>query len=263
MLALSACTDLGAVRDWAGTSLQAAQFTEVVETYADTPNRLARYDEVRAARWRELSAERDAQAKALKLQLGLVADYMATLAALADNGTASYGEDISTLTKSLQETGQLDSALVEAAGGIAGALENAALGFWQKREVGRLIAAANPHLQKLLAGNLRDIVDRDFRRDLTIEGQLFELYFEDLLDAGGGSATANAALREWADLRAAENARRMAAVDAYVQVLDEIAAGHQALFDHRNDLDAKALARDLADSAQDLRDGVRVLIRGG
>lgn len=80
---LSACTDLGAVRDWAATSLRATQYNEVVATYADTPRRLAFYDRDAAAAWQEQAIVRQAQADALTQQLALVADYMAALAALA------------------------------------------------------------------------------------------------------------------------------------------------------------------------------------
>lgn len=264
MLVLSACTDLGAVRDWATASVQATQFAEVVETYAGAPKRMARYDRANpsnAGRWARLAETRAAQAKALQLQLDLVADYMATLAVLADDGTATYTADVAELTKSLKETGQLNNDTVAAFGSIATGLQNAALGLWQRREIGRLIGLANEPLQAVLSGELRTIVDTQFRRDLKAEAARVDVFYSDLLRDAEASAAAKVAVEEWLTLRLAENESRQRAVDAYVKLLDRMAAGHQALFERRNDLDAKDLARDLFGYAKDIRDGVSDLVK--
>ncbi len=259
--ALAACTDLSAVREWSTTSMQAAQFNEIVGTYKDTPQRLVRYDPGGAALWQEQAQVRAQQAEALELQLDLVAEYMGSLAALSADSASDYAKDVKTLTASIGKTGQVSEATVGAAGKLAATLLNAAAQAWQKRKVAQLIEEANPPLQQILAGELHAIVDRDFRRDIAIEASFLDRYFEDLLRVGGGSDPANAALNEWFILRKQENARRAVAVDAYLGVLEKIAAGHQKLFDGRNDLDAAGLAKDLFQLAKEIRSNIKDIVK--
>ncbi|MDJ0936964.1 MAG: hypothetical protein QNJ06_04565 [Kiloniellales bacterium] len=257
---LSACTDLGAVREWSDTSMQAAQFNEIVTTYQDTPVRLAAYDPKRSEAWNAQANARRAQAEALKLQLALIAEYMGALAALSADSAADFSTEIDGLTGSLKKTGQASEATIGAAGGLVKTLLNAGAQAWQRDKVGDLIEQANQPLQGLLTGELRSIVDTHFRRDLENEAILLDLYFENLLKKSEASPTAKAALNEWFILRKAENARRSAALDAYLGVLEKIAQGHQKLFDSRNDLDAKQLVKDLYRLAKEIRDNVKQLI---
>ena len=165
------------------------------------------------------------------------------------------------LTGSLKDTDLVPESTVGAVGNLATTLLNAATNAWRKGEVGRLIGEANAPLQKILAGELRSIVDEDFRGDLANERGFLDSYFKDLLRTGGGSETANAALNEWYVLRKQENARRVAAVDAYLRVLDKISEGHQKLYDNRNDLDAVQLVKDLFKLANEIRKNVTELMK--
>lgn len=258
---LAGCTDLGAVREWSSTSMQAAQFNEIVTTYKDTPQRLSFYDRDGEDLWKAQTKIREAQAKALTLQLSLVADYMAALAALSADSVTDYSGDIDQLADSLNGTGQVSEATVGAVGKLVTTLLNAAAKAWQQEKVGELVEQGNSPLQELLKNELRSIVDGDFRRDLQIEAGLLDRYFEDLIRTAGGSASANAALEEWFILRKAQNERRFAAVDAYVEVLDKISEGHQKLFDNRNDLDAVQLAKDLYKLAKEIRDNIKDIVK--
>lgn len=256
----TACTDLSAVREWSSTSMQAAQFNGIVATYADTPMRLALYDADGAATYEEEAAVRAEQAKALEAQLALIADYMSALAALSADGATDYSKDVGALTKSLKDTGQVSSNTLGAVGKLATTLLNAATKVWQKNKVGELIEQANAPLQEILREELRLIVDQDFRRDLSRESLLLDTYFEPLLRFGGGSEPANAALQEWFLLRQSENARRVAALDSYLVVLDKIAEGHQKLFDERNKLDAVTLVKDLYKLAKEIRENIKTIV---
>lgn len=258
---LAACTDLGAVRDWSATSMEAAQFNEIVTTYADTPDRLVAYDDAKAGFWQKQAKARAAQAKALEIQLTIVADYMGALSALSADSATDYTGDVKTVKTALKKTGKVSDATLGAAGELVTTILNAATNLWQRRKVGELIEDANTPLQNLLAGELRSIVDDDFRRDLLTEGQFLNRHFKDLLRHGGGSKAANAALNEWFLLRQDENQRRFAAVDAYLGVLDKIAEGHQKLFDSRGDLDAVSLVRDLYKLAKEIRANVKEIVK--
>lgn len=259
---LSACADLGAVRDWASVSMEAAQFNQVVTTYADTPHRLLRYDKAKNVPWRQEAEERKAQAVALREQLTLVADYMAALKALSSDAAADYGKDVDVLSAALKSTGQIKETTLTASTNLMKVLLNAAAKSWQKRQVALLIGEANQPLQTILAGELRSIVAQDFQRDLKIEEQFLNRYFEDLIRFGGGSKPAQAGLSEWFDLRLAENNRRRLAAEAYLVTLDKIAVGHQKLYDGRNDIDAAALVKELYSLAKEIKDSISKLSNG-
>ncbi|MBL29372.1 MAG: hypothetical protein CMM50_17715 [Rhodospirillaceae bacterium] len=259
---LLGCTDLGAVREWSSTSLEATQYNELVATYAETPARLARYDAPAAASaWTEQAALRAEQAEALKTQLDVVADYMGVLATLSSDATVDYSRDTDALVASLRNLDTpISATTLGAVGGLMKTMVNAAAGAWRAGAVERLVEQANAPLQTILASELRAIVAEDFRRDLEIEAQLLDSYFKGLLRAGGGSATANAALQEWYEIRKAENRKRQTAVDTYVSVLDKISAGHQQLYDARGELDSVGLAKKLFRLAKDIRRDIRTLI---
>jgi len=186
---------------------------------------------------------------------------MAALAALSADSATDYTGDAATLTAALKKTGQVSEATLGAAGKLVTTIANATAALWRKNEVAALIEQADPSLQSLLDGELRSIVERDFRRDLEVEAQFLDRHFEDLLRTTDSSAAAKAALHEWFVLREAENTRRVAAVDAYLGVLGKIAEGHRRLFDNRDQLDAAHLAQALFRLAKEIRDDVKEIVK--
>lgn len=258
---LLGCADLEAVREWSSTSLEATQYNALVATYADTPQRLARYDASAADAWAAQTAVRAEQAEALRLQLDVVADYMAVLATLSADATVDYSGDADMLVASLRNLNTpISTGTLGALGSLMKTMLNAAAGAWRADAVDELVERANAPLQTILAGELRSIVAEDFRRDLEIESQLLDSYFEGLLRVGGGSETANAALAEWYQLRKAQNRERLVAVETYLSVLDKVAKGHQKLYDARGDLDSVSVAKELFQLARDIRRDIRILI---
>lgn len=265
----AACTDLDAVRAWSETSVEATRFNEVVVTYAETPVRLARYDAQDAPTqdfWGRQGQTRQAQAEALEAMLALVSDYMGTLSTLAADSTVDFSKETETFAGSLQNlNGVVPSSVspetLGAVGSLVNTLAGAALNGWQANRVGDVVEQANAPLQTLLAGELRTIVDADFRRDLEVERRFLDTHFESLIRDPQTSPAAAAALEEWFLVRQAENARRLEALDAYLQILDKIAEGHQRLYDERNALDAVDLAKDLFKLVREIRDEIRVVAR--
>ncbi|MGH8628666.1 MAG: hypothetical protein ACREYC_26495 [Gammaproteobacteria bacterium] len=53
--------------------------------------------------------------------------------------------------------------------------------------------------------------------------------------------------------------KQVKAVDAYLEVLDKVAEGHQKLHDNRNKLDAKTLIKDLFALVVELRKQIKIL----
>ena len=266
---VTACTDLTAVRAWSETSVEATRFNEVVVTYADTSRRLARYDDQDATTqriWTRQQETRQAQAEALESMLSLVSDYMSTLSALSADSTVDFSKEAEVFSASLGRlngvTGQsVSPETLGAVSSIATTLSDAALSGWRARKVGEVVEQANAPLQTLLRGELRMIVDIDFRRDLDIERRFLDTHFESLIRDPATSPAAAAALDEWFLVRQAENADRTAALDAYLGILDKIAEGHQRLYDERGALDAVGLAKDLFRLVREIRDEIRIVAR--
>jgi len=262
ILALAAsCTDLTAVREWSKTSLEATQYNEIVTTYANTPERLKRYDS--HGSYENQIADRKNQAEALKKILSTVSDYMAALAALSADGLVDYGQDVDSLKTSI---GKLDPKISQTELGAVGTLAkdmlDAVAKEYQAKQVAKIVEEANGPLQLILRGELRKIVDQDFRRDLKSEKTWIDLFYNDLLrEEGRPSKAAKEALKEWKEVRLEENAKRMAAVDAYVKVLDKVAEGHQKLYDNRNKLDDKTLIKNLCSLVVDLHKQITILAK--
>lgn len=257
MLATS-CTNLTAVREWSKTSLEATQYNELITTYASTPLRLKRYDP--SGPWDDQASLRKKQADALKQLLSLVSEYMASLAALSADSTIDYSKDVDSLTTAIEN---LDAGISKdtlgAAGSLAKTVFEAAAKAYQAKQVAALVGQANAPLQVILQGELRQIVDQDFRRDLKIERVSLDRYYDAQLQTGDASVAARTALAEWKELRLEQNARQSKALCAYLEVLDKVAEGHQKLYDSRNDLDAKTLIKDLYVLVVELRKQIKEL----
>lgn len=254
------CTDLTAVREWSKTSLEATQYNEIVTTYADTPERLKRYDQENSSFWDDESALRKNQAEALKQILSVVSDYMAALAILSADSTIDYGKDVDSLTTSI---GKLNAGISKETLGAVGSLMKAMLGaaakVYQAKQVANIVEEANGPLQAILRGQLREIVNVNFRRDLRQEKGFADRYYDTPLQKHSYCLAAKVALEEWKELRLQQNAMRVKAVDAYLVVLDKVAEGHQKLYDNRNKLDAKTLIKNLYALAVELRKQIQVL----
>ncbi|MBN1931544.1 MAG: hypothetical protein JW786_08060 [Desulfobacterales bacterium] len=253
-----ACADLTAVREWSKTSLEATRYNELVITYADTPERLKRYDT--AGTWDDQIAVRKNQAEALSQILSLVSDYMAALSTLSADSTIDYDKDVDALNIAI---GKLNAGVSTDTMGAVNSLVKTVLGAaakaYQAKQVTNIVAQANDPLQAILRGELRKIVDQDFRRDLKIEKTLLDRYYDSHLQIGSPSSAAKTALEEWKELRLKQNAIRLKAVDAYLEVLDKIAEGHQKLYNNRNKLNAKNLIKDLYSLAVELRKQINIL----
>lgn len=254
----ASCTNLTAVRDWSKTSLEATQYNEIVTTYADTPERLKRYDPSKP--WDIQVALRKNQAEALKQILSVVSDYMAALATLAADSTIDYGKDVDSLTTSI---GKLNAGISPETLGAVGSLARTMLvtgaRIYQAKQVANIIEDANRPLQTVLKGQLRQIVDKYFREDLMAEKRYIDWYYDNLVHTGSPSLAAKVALEEWKELRLQQNATRVKAVEAYLVVLDKVAEGHQKLYDNRNKLDAKTLVKDLYKLVVELQKQIRIL----
>jgi alpha-amylase/alpha-mannosidase (GH57 family) len=262
---LTGCTDLSAVRKWSSTSLEAAQYNQLITTYVDTPQRLKRYSSL--PQLDETSVSRKKQAEALKEILLVVTDYMAALATLSADSTVDYSKQEAALKSSITAlNGKINSGnqkvseqQLSAAGTIITTLLNTAAKAYQAKQVSLIVEQANQPLQSLLAkdGFLYQVVDLDFRRDLVTEQTAIDIFYSNLSD--NRNRAAHEAVEDWKEVRNSDNAKRLQAVDAYLKVLDKIAEGHQALYKNRGSLDSAALIKQLEQLIVELRKQIQIL----
>ncbi|MEI7825610.1 MAG: hypothetical protein WCI01_09940 [Chlorobiaceae bacterium] len=267
-LLTSSCTNLTPLQEWSKTSLEALQLNELVATYSDTPHRLERYDPSQSQFYAEQTAERTIQAEALKKILAVVSDYLGTLTTLSADGTVDYTQqteglksEISNLNSKLPEGKQISKNTLGAVGSIVKTVLGAATQAYQAKQVSHVIEQANAPIQQILKGELREIVDTDFRRDLKIESIQINGYYSHLGEEGHPSKAAQEAVSEWKEMRLEQNSARMKAVTAYLKVLDNISTGHQKLFDNRHKLDDKQLIKDLNALVIELRKQINILAK--
>ena len=258
IMGIISCTNLTAVREWSKTSLEATQYNEILTTYTNTPHRLKRYDP--SADWDAQIELRKKQAQALRQILTIVSDYIASLAILCADSTIDYNKDVDALTTSI---GKLNAGISDDTLGAVGSLikvvVEAAAKAYRAKQVVIVIEQANDPLQKILGGELRKIVDLDFRRDLMIEKTWLDRYYNKLLQKSSPSDAARVALAEWKEFRIEQNKYRLAAVDAYVEVLDKVAEGHKKLYDGRSKLDDKELVKELYALVVKIRKQIKIL----
>lgn len=268
---VTACaTDLTSVHKWSSTSLEATQYNELVTTYANTPERLKRYDP--SQQWDEQIDSRKSQSKALKKLLAIVSDYMSALAILSADSTVDYSKDADTLKKSIRQLNagitpgekQVSEETLGAAGSLVEEILNAAVKVYQAKQVANIIEHANEPLQKIIGqqGYLFQIIDKDFRRDLKIESTAIDGFYDNLSRKGNASDAAKEAMVEWKEVRLNQNAKQLKAMDAYLEVLKKIAIGHQKLYDHHKEskgLDDEYLVKQLHALVVELRKQIQIL----
>ena len=197
---VASCSNLRAVHEWSRTSLEATQFNGIVANYANTPERLKKYDP--AGPYDSQIALRKNQANALGRVLSVVSDYMAALTTLSADGTVNYSRDVDSLTASIVKLNVgISNDTVGAVGSLVRIVLGAAAKAYQAKQVASIVEKANCPLQSILRGELRQIIDQDFRRDLKIEKASLDRYYDSLLQDGKPSAAAKAALGEWKEAR--------------------------------------------------------------
>lgn len=240
--------------------------------------------------YKDLSEERANQKEALQKILTVVSNYMATLAILSADSTVNYDKDFDALTRSfgkIKDKAGISDATLGAVGSLVKAVTIAATKAYQAKQVKNTVELANDPLQAILGSELKEIVDIDFRNDLRNEERSIDRYYDYLLQkdcvtqavankpskskhSGRNTRTStapgnclpdavNVSVDELKEKALEENNIRLRAIDAYLVVLNKISAGHQKLYENRNNLDEKALANELYPLIVELREQIKTL----
>lgn len=244
LLALAACTDLSAVRDFSRLSAGTADYRALVDRYGSFGNRLAYYRE------RPVDVgDRAAQREGLLALHTALTGYMTALGDLADDGVVSVST--APLAEAAQKAALFDAAMrpkVEALGNV---VARAATAGWQQRELGRVIEAGNAPVQDITARLVRFAEaqgDDDAQERLAIRTA-----YGRILENPRSDPAARRLVFERREERLAELDARAGARNAFIAAMRKIAEGHQALHDGRDRLSTAEVQRQIRAVNNDLR----------
>ena len=257
LFGLSACLDLGPVKEFAALSKQAsAGYAGIVEDMYQSCLRSAEYDpptngdtpEAHCTEWKAVQP-------GLLHAESTLQDYLVALGKLAGNDKISYDKNVDALRKECEAAkvsgkAVFNSTQVDAFTGVGGFLLKAATDGYRMRELGRTIAAQNENVKTITAA-LKDVVGHDYETRLENEQIAIEAFQVRIERAQDQSLAVEMGKRE-ARHRLLDIAQKHEAADSYVKTLDLIAKGHQQLFDYQKNLGAKGLAKSLWDDVMDM-----------
>ena len=257
-LVASGCANLGAIREFASTSSDAAQYNQIVGTYVDTPTRLMRYEpESQRPVLVRQAAERQAQREQLLMRQRLIQAYMDALGQLADDGLTTYDKQLDALGNALQAAKFADQGEAAALTAVSKLVTTAATDHWRQGKLVTLIEQADAPLQ-VVVGTLVVIVETGFTTDIANEREALNKYYTELQRTGRDPAGL-AALGEWREIRDGQIRDRETAISSYVVVLKTIASGHHKLYESRHELSKVQVQAEIHQYTSRLKEAVNAI----
>lgn len=250
------CSNLEAIREFASISSESAQYTQLVDVYTQSPTRQKPFQPASMAeRLDKMAAEREAQRPELLALHTLISEYMDSLGQLAADDLVVFDSEIDLLGKELSDRKILSSEQGDAYAKIARILTTMAADRWRKRKLSKLIEKSNADFQ-IVVGALKDIVSKDFRSSIENEEIAIAKYYDGRIAEAKATPPQQAgiaALEELRDKRIVGIHSKIDAVDAYTEILNKIAQGHQRLYDQRRALSRKDLIQEVKRDSKTLR----------
>ena len=257
-LVASGCANLGAVREFASTSSDAAQYTQLVSTYVNTPNRLMRYEpESQRPVLARQASERTAQQEPLLLRQRLIQSYMDGLGQLAADGLTTYDTQLDSLNSALQAAKFADQSEAAALAAVSKLLAAAASERWRGDKLVTLIERSEAPFQ-VVVGSLVSIVETGFVADLGNEREALNKYYTEL-QLRSREPAGLAALGEWREMREGQIRDREIAISNYVVVLKTIGTGHHKLYESRHELSRVEVQAQVHQYTTRLREAVNAI----
>lgn len=253
VFALGACADLGAIRQFADSAGDGAALPELADDYVAAAERQHRYapEHLRGPAPVSPDPARAAQREQMLVLQDAIEAYMAALGALAADEAVRYDRQLDALDQALARTDMLGAAERDAGKRLSGLLLRASTDRWRRNRLETLIEQGHEPLLATVGG-LRRIAEGAFLGEIDNEAGAMRAYY-DGLRARSEDPAAIAAVTELEEFRRAELERRRRAVEAYIEVLDGIRAGHEALHAGRGDLARETLLVEIRRYGDDIR----------
>ena len=182
----------------------------------------------------------------------MLSAYFAALESLAANKVTDFDGDVDALGAAVRDGGGFDKAQVSAIDVLAKYASSRTTDGYRRKKLRDAIASQNDNVQTLIAA-LHEIVARDFAQLLENDvAAQTSFYRAALAENTATDPLAAILVRDAYDARAVALAEQTAAVRALSQALLTVGRGHQALYDSRNRLGAKALLSTVVSNAREL-----------
>ena len=259
-IAFASCASPAAVTRYAkSATLVTARLPDVADALSASCRRTASYRLRRASSdWyaddslRVACAGRDSALRSIITANRVLTAYFAALESLAANKVIDFDGEVDALGGAARDAGGFDKAQVTAIDGLAKFASSRATDGYRRAKLRDAIASQNANVQTLVAA-LHAVVDRDFAQLLANDAAAqTSFYRAALAESSARDPLAAILVRDAYDERAASLAERRAAVRALSRALLAAGRGHQALYDSRNRLGAKALLRTIVSNAREL-----------
>jgi len=234
-LIASGCANLTAIREFASTSSDAAQYSQLVVAYVDTPARMKRYEpESQRATLDRQVTERKAQQERLLLRQKLIQEYMDALGQLAGDELTIYDKELDALGNAAKTAKFVDQGEATAFSAVSKILVLAVTDRWSQGKLVSLIEQTDGPFQ-VVVGALVKVVEQVFAADIANEREALNKYYTGL-ERQGRDAAGLAALAEWRELREGQIKSHEIAIGNYAVVLKTIGVGHHKLYESRHQL---------------------------
>ena len=267
---LNGCVSTSAVAEFAAVSKVAAEkFPEVAADFKASCKRRSRYESLRHSVYdlstiQKYSDRQCADFKALEPYLiaanKVLMEYMETMGRLASDDVVTFDKNLNDLAANLNAVGNIEQSQINAVNGIIKVISRAAADGWRRKKLAEVIGNTNDDVHILIAA-LKIIVGSDYKQLLSNEELgMKDYYLGSIKDFKKQDPLTVVLVHErWDEAEDSLQAKR-AGADAYVQILEKIARGHQRLYDNRNKLNSKetkimvlGYAKELGPLVKDLR----------
>lgn len=256
----AACTSPAAVTRYTkSAALVTARLPDVTDALSASCRRTASYRLRRASsEWygddslRIACAGRDSAMRSVVRANRVLSAYFAALESLAANKVTDFDNGVDALGSAVRDAGGFDKAQVSAIDALAKYAASRTTDGYRRTKLRDAIASQNDNVQTVIAG-LHEILDRDFAQLLANDVAAQTSFYRAALAENTARDPLTAILvRDAYDERSAALAERTEAVRALSQALLTVGRGHQALYDSRNRLGAKALLTTIVSNAREL-----------
>lgn len=216
-----------------------------------------------------IAAERDCR-RFKEIELSVVAlnqalvTYMQTMGDLAADDLTSYDKKLDALGSSITGAGFFNENEVGAGKNLAKFILDATTNFYRRKKLKTAIETRNEDV-KLLAQALKRFVGQNYILELRNEQRQLNNYYQATIQEHQDRVK-NADPLLVLPIKAMWNPEqerlqsRIDAAEAYVKILDNVSAGHQKLYDSRNNLNSKEMrqtamqyARNIESLVEDFR----------
>jgi hypothetical protein len=259
---VSGCANFREIKAFASLSSSAASHDALTRDYIGALDRRKQYQpqkfhgELEAQKMR-----REAQRASLDILQQTVTDYMQALGGLASGEIRAFDKSLEDLSKNLNDATLLDNNEKDAVGALSTILARTVTATYRLHKLKKIVQEGNQPLQDVINATRR-IVKKGMIGDLRVESTLVERYYDNFMLAPDNPVEPVAmALAKEAKAEALSSVdNRIRSVQAYDDVLEKIARGHQYLYDHRDMIGNDEFDRQLKQYIGELRSAYKSLL---